>query len=478
MSVPGKRTMAVEGTLDVFRLPEILQVISHQRKTGILTVQGENDIVAVSFLDGSVVAADALNQTVDEKLGEVLEREGVAGREEFSEVAAAARQGEGRLVDLLVERGVVGRAELMAAMRTQTYDLLFDLLAWERGEFKFYSGDEVAYEEGFRPIPIEELLLRAIAEGEDDGGGALPARGVLYARAAPPPCELRERVGPPRPGEERDGVLWISEDERRLWGLLETPQSVEELTAATGLGEHQVRFALYRFLAAGAAETYEPGEAGQPEPFAAPPPLPEPIGAPGPAAARPAAAPARARPSGLQPVEMPGDETLERLTRVPEPVPLPAARPVAPGRAAAFAAHLLALLVAVAAGAALVRSPAGFLLPFPWQQGERDADSALRFDASAVRIDRAAKTWFLLEGGFPESLGRLLGPGLLGGGDLSGPRGRPYAYSSGADAYRLRPADTPEEAGHGEAISGNFLLDPDFQAGAGSGRTPPLILLD
>jgi hypothetical protein len=477
MSAGGKRTMAVEGTLDVFRLPEILQVISHQRKTGILTVQGENDIVAVSFLDGSVVAADALNQTVDEKLGEVLEREGMAAREEFAEVAAAARQGDGRLIDLLVERGVVGRAELMAAMRTQTYDLLFDLLAWESGEFKFYSGDEVAYEEGFRPIPIEELLLRAIAEGEDDGEGALPARGVLYARVEPPPCELRERVGPPRPGEERDGVLWISADEQRLWELLETPQSVEELTAAAGLGEHQVRFALYRFLAAGAAEHYEPGEDGVPEPFVAPPPLPEPAAAPR-VAARSAAAPAAPRRSGLQPVEMPGDETLDRLTRVPEPAPLPARRPVAPGRAAAFAAHLLALLVVAAAGAALVRSPADFLLPFPWQQGERDAEAALRFDAAAVRIDRAAKTWFLLEGGFPESLGRLLGPGLLGGGDLTGPGGRPYAYASGVDAYRLRPADAPEDAGHGEAISGNFLLDPDFQAGAGSGQTPPLILLD
>jgi len=466
MNIPGKRTMAVEGTLDVFRLPEILQVISHQRKTGILTVQGENDIVAVSFLDGAVVAADALNQTVDEKLGEVLEREGIATREHFAEIAAAAQQGEGRLLDLLVERGVVQRAELMAAMRTQTYDLLFDLLGWERGEFKFYSGDEVAYEAGFRPIPIEELLLRAIAEDEDDGDAALPARGVLYARAEPPPCELRERVGPPRPGEERDGVLWVSEDERRLWGLLAAPHSVEELTAATGLGEHQVRFALYRFLAAGAAETYEPGETGEPEPLAAPPPLPAPPAAPAPRPARP------------RPVEMPEEETLERLTKLPEPAREPAREPAAAGRAAAVFAHLLALLVLAAAGAALVRSPAGFLLPFPWQEGERGAEAAVRFEATALRIDRAAKTWFLLEGGFPESLGRLLAPGLLGGGDLTAPDGRPYAYASGADAYRLRPAETAEEAGYGEAISGNFLLDPDFQTAAGAGQVPPLVLLD
>ena len=216
--------MAVEGSLDIFRLPEILQVVSHQRKTGILTVQGESDIVAVSFLDGSIVAADSLNRTVEEKLGEVLEREGLAGRESFAEVAAAAQQGEGRLFDLLVARGVVEREGLLAAMRAQTYDLLFELLTWESGEFKFYSGDEVSYEEGFRPIAVEELLLRAIAESEDEVEAALPAGGVLYIRAEPAPREVRERVGPPRPGEDAGGVLWVSAEEERLWQLLAAPQ--------------------------------------------------------------------------------------------------------------------------------------------------------------------------------------------------------------------------------------------------------------
>jgi len=47
--------MAVEGTLDLFKLPEILQLISQQKKTGILTVQGQQDIVAISFLNGRIV---------------------------------------------------------------------------------------------------------------------------------------------------------------------------------------------------------------------------------------------------------------------------------------------------------------------------------------------------------------------------------------------------------------------------------------
>src|SRR5260370_33820389 len=80
--------MAVEGTLDLFRLPEILQLISQQGKTGILTVQGQQDIVAVSFLNGRIVAADALTQTVEEGLSQVLVSEKLVSAADFSRVAA------------------------------------------------------------------------------------------------------------------------------------------------------------------------------------------------------------------------------------------------------------------------------------------------------------------------------------------------------------------------------------------------------
>ena len=75
--------MALEGDLSIFRLPDILQVIAQQQKTGILTVQGESDILAVSFHQGKVVAADALNQSFEEMLGEVLASQGVISPERF-----------------------------------------------------------------------------------------------------------------------------------------------------------------------------------------------------------------------------------------------------------------------------------------------------------------------------------------------------------------------------------------------------------
>src|SRR5260370_5140666 len=159
--------MAVEGTLDLFRLPEILQLISQQGKTGILTVQGQQDIVAVSFLNGRIVAADALAQTVEEGLSQVLVSEKLVSAADFSRVAAENQATGGRLIDALVERGLVTRAKLLAALRLQTKWQLQRLLRWDQGDFKFYSGDEVSYEEGFQPIAVEDLLLDSLQDFAD-----------------------------------------------------------------------------------------------------------------------------------------------------------------------------------------------------------------------------------------------------------------------------------------------------------------------
>src|ERR1700730_16313893 len=166
--------MAVEGTLDLFKLPEILQLISQQRKTGILTVQGQQDIVAISFLNGRIVAADALSQTLEEGLAQVLVKEGMISASDLHRAAAEHQSAGGRLIDLLVERRYLERSQLLQALRFQTWKLLEQLLRWNEGDFKFYSGDEVSFEEGFNPISVEELLIHAV-----------PAPAALPAPAAP-----------------------------------------------------------------------------------------------------------------------------------------------------------------------------------------------------------------------------------------------------------------------------------------------------
>jgi hypothetical protein len=50
--------MAFEGTLKDFSLAEIFQLISYQKKTGILSLKGEGKKATVTFMEGDIISAD------------------------------------------------------------------------------------------------------------------------------------------------------------------------------------------------------------------------------------------------------------------------------------------------------------------------------------------------------------------------------------------------------------------------------------
>lgn len=389
--------MAVEGTLEVFKLPEILQMISQQQKTGILTVQGPQDIIAVSFLKGQIVTVDSLNQTQEEGLSQILIKEGLLTSTQFARASAEHQSSGMRLLDLLVERGYVQRDALLRALRLHSTRLLAALLRWDKGEFKFYGGDEVPYEEGFVPITVEEVLV---------AGAPRRTTGPVPVPPAPP-------TPGPRP----------------------VPSGPAPILSVPSLD--------------------------------------------GPA---PPAAPATAARPGLRvvrregmPVDRPAVE--EPATTGPyrkmtvEAVETP--RAVLPIAAAAILAILTLLLLFLA--------PSAVVIPFPWQEEERAALAREQRASLYLKIDRAAKTWFLLEGRFPERLSQLVDAGFLAPADLSDPYGRPLEYAATEESYTLQPLmDGKPVAGEetSEAITGNFLLDPGFLTLPTESAAQPLVLLD
>jgi hypothetical protein len=397
--------MAVEGTLDLFKLPEILQLVSQQKKTGILTVQGQQDIVAISFLNGRIVAADALNQTLEEGLSQILVKEGWISAPDLARAASEHQTSGGRLIDLLVERRYVERAQLLEALRLQTYRLLEQLLRWSQGDFKFYSGDEVSYEEGFVPIPVEELLIN-MAPSE---AAAVRPRPVPVAPPPAPPSA----APPPRP--------------------VAVPPAVGEMV-----------------------------------------PFPGPRSAP--AAPRLAATPSPSPVSTIVPIIPP--DAVEaagpfRKMKVE-------ARP-APPPSLGWVGRSLAVLLAALVVVTLLRLPDSLVLPFPWQEHERETLVRDQRTALYLKIDRAAKTWFLLKGSFPDHLQDLVAAGLLSPADLRDPEGRPLQYAASEESYTLQPLERGRPlpgAEATEAITGNFLLDPEVLNATPESTATPLVLLD
>lgn len=467
--------MALEGDLSIFRLPDILQVIAQQQKTGILTVQGEHDILAVSFHQGEIVAADALNQSFEEMLGEVLASQGVLPPERFQRLSEEHRSTVGeRLADFLIRREAITREQLLAALRFQTYRLLLEVLRWRQGEFKFYTGEEVAFEEGVEPLAVDEVLFRSMRDllGEGTVAGAMPHGFVAYERlpARRTLRVAREGVLAPEVGED---VLWISLDEETVLDRLDGRTPAARIAAETGLGEMRTQYALFHLLRAGlvrpSAEHTTVGavmaEAEEAAPHAVPP------------------APAGAAPEAplppLAPVVPLRPELEPAVDSTGTGVRMPAAPPLSDGRAGAAAAAAALLIAGLVTAVALLR-PGTLLHPFPTQAEARASFEQLERRARLGSIDRAARTFYLLEGRYPASLEDLTVRDLLARSQRFDPHGRRLILEPTEDAYRLTVDGlAPEDGGEVfESVSGDVLLDRSLFAQVQAEAGVPLVLLD
>lgn len=410
--------MSFEGSLQDTSVPTVLETLGAERQTGILTVQDEREIVAVTFLRGEIVGVDALVEQ-EESLGALMAEEGLVAPEDFASVLEAHRTGGGHVAELLVERGLVPRQSLLVVLRQHALLRGRRLIDWRGGTYKFYSGDEVAYEEGFQPIDVDELLSTESLPGKAGVEEAL-SLGLDTAAADE---EIRATVSIP-PRDER-----VLEIERALAISRELASAPAPATRAAPVTAQR------------APATRSPA-----------------VAAPAPSTT----ASATGSSSGVRPRRVEAARILRRISATG-------------GREDAMPLAIAAAIVVVG----FLVAGSSFLLPLPWNRESRDAWAEVHRNSLLLRIDGAARAFHLVEGGYPSSLAVLEDEQLLRASDLKGPRSETLEYSPSTVSYALRFTVGERVLGAPwiETTAGDFLLDASFsQAGQTAGR--PLVLLD
>src|SRR5512136_378589 len=117
--------MALEGTIRDFGLPDIFQLIGLQRKTGILTLRSDKETVTVTFENGMVVMADSSSKRLEDRLGNVLVKQGKLPKERLDEVLQMQRATLQRLGHILVGNNHITSKDLKDALQTQVAQIVF-----------------------------------------------------------------------------------------------------------------------------------------------------------------------------------------------------------------------------------------------------------------------------------------------------------------------------------------------------------------
>ena len=225
--------MRLEGSLDAFGLPDILQLLAFTTKTGALYVRracGPNAAPAagVVHVRGGAIAA-ASSDVRHEGLARRIVAAGLvdddALREAVNRVRSDASVG---LVRALLEAEAVTQEAAFGVAREQAIDAVCELLRWAEGEFSF-GMDEPDRDALPVTLPVDEVV--------SEGRRRLEAWPALTALIPSPAAVLSLSLNPPEDPS-------CSREEWALLSLVDGRRTVSDVVSLLGRGEYVVVRAL------------------------------------------------------------------------------------------------------------------------------------------------------------------------------------------------------------------------------------------
>jgi len=166
--------MMLTGSIQRFRVSDVLQFLAAQESTGILEIRDFEEYGYIYLINGRVEAISL--PITDEKLGSRLVHAGLLTETQLANVllehSQLTREERRRLPlgQMLVDRGYTDEDAVRRIMVRQTHDQVFELAHWRQGMFIY---DEVAEDMPTFAVKVHgdvtELLLdayRRIDEGE------------------------------------------------------------------------------------------------------------------------------------------------------------------------------------------------------------------------------------------------------------------------------------------------------------------------
>jgi hypothetical protein len=153
--------VAIEGPLRELGIHDVFQLLDLSRKTGTLAVTSElrDNEGTVLFENGRVVAATIKSNP--HRIGDLLVRSGkVAEGDIVRARSAQLEHGDQRLLgEILLEMGAITAKELERQVRMQIEAVIFELLSWREGFFRFEEGIVAEHGGAVVKISTESLLM-------------------------------------------------------------------------------------------------------------------------------------------------------------------------------------------------------------------------------------------------------------------------------------------------------------------------------
>lgn len=175
--------MSLEGSVGEFGLVDIFQLIAMQKKGGVLTISCKSKAnVSVFFLEGTFIRAVSGDEN-----GRFADAMVSAEKITIAQLKMALRSApKGSSVsETLVKLDFISPEDAKNWNLALTQDILFDLLSWKEGSYKF-NQEAVSKREHEEAISVEKILMEGMRQADEWPAllRKIPSRDGVYERVS------------------------------------------------------------------------------------------------------------------------------------------------------------------------------------------------------------------------------------------------------------------------------------------------------
>ena len=232
--------MALQGNLDDFSLPEILQLIAVQQKSGVLKLTSGHDVAVIFFEGGRVVSTRDRRRNAKDPLKIFLIQCGYLSDAQMKQIETIEGESKRELTDILLSGNYISTENLAVAIQDQIQDTMHQLLTWKQGTYHF-SGDS-------RTVPKFAANVRLNTEGLLMESMRRLDEIVRYKQALSSPAMVLRPKALAVPPKE------MTPAEQRVLPLVDGLKPLRDILAQSKLVEFEVYEALHHLLDLGVVE--------------------------------------------------------------------------------------------------------------------------------------------------------------------------------------------------------------------------------
>ncbi len=240
--VPGRDgEVALEARLEHVPLGDTLQMLTHQRQTGVLEIEKQPSraprSVAVCLKDGAVQLALGRVDEAEFRLGRYLLREGLIEREDLERILRHRGPARALLGTHLVKLGYISADELAKVLVSQTSELIYEALRWRRGRYRFVRfATRPEAVDAHLGLPLASILMEGLRRVDE--WRLIEEQIASFDDAPRRDEEALRNVDSSR----------MSADERRVLDAVDGVRTVREIIEHTRMGSFEACKILFQLL--------------------------------------------------------------------------------------------------------------------------------------------------------------------------------------------------------------------------------------